>query len=355
MPMLVAKQKPRCFVRPSLPREFSPGTLMGTDRSIRGTAFGQRLPGRHAVGWMAMTPAMLFVLAAIAPWPGPAVDGLSACLPASPILAMLALAAGGRTAMRLLSLSVLIIAVVLISREATGGRPTRCTAPALTIVTHNVARRNVDPAQTAAVLLASDADVILLQEVDGTFRRELVRLRTRYPFGSSCFSRCSLAVLSRWPTGRVRWRFHDAGGRAIGPGLIVTTVRLPWGGTAKLASIHLSREEPASARERKRLALASAAALAGGPDLVLGGDFNLTPWGGAMRRLDRSMAPMRRVTHALPSFPARWNGVVLPPLLPIDHLYVSTDWTVAGIQRMARTGSDHFPVRAKLLWRCDRV
>jgi endonuclease/exonuclease/phosphatase (EEP) superfamily protein YafD len=85
--------------------------------------------------------------------------------------------------------------------------------------------------------------------------------------------------------------------------------------------------------------------------MVLAGDFNLTPWGVAMRDLDAELRPMQRATHATFSFPARWHWWAFPaPVLPIDHLYAGPNWTVVSTQRLSRTGSDHYPIRINLLW-----
>src|SRR3546814_8725564 len=37
--------------------------------------------------------------------------------------------------------------------------------------------------------------------------------------------------------------------------------------------------------------------------LIVAGDMNLTPWAAAMREQDRALAPLVRMTRALPSWP----------------------------------------------------
>jgi endonuclease/exonuclease/phosphatase (EEP) superfamily protein YafD len=99
-----------------------------------------------------------------------------------------------------------------------------------------------------------------------------------------------------------------------------------------------------------REALAAQLRRTSGPNAVLTGDFNTTPWSFAMRRQDAVFLPLVRRTIAQFSFPARLAGrrwVV--PLLPIDHLYASPAWKLARLQRVRIPGSDHFASEA-VLW-----
>ncbi|WP_162527247.1 endonuclease/exonuclease/phosphatase family protein [Sphingomonas solaris] len=270
-------------------------------------------------------------------------------MPLVPLLAIAALLAGGR---RVIWLAVpgLIGALALIAVEAGGGHGD-VAGPGVVVVTHNVGRENRDPEGTVTALAHSGADILLLQETDGTVAPFLRRLRAQYPFASRCRRRCSFAIFSRWPLGRDRWRFRNAGGRAVGPGLMQVPVRLPWGSMARLATVHLSRLGTGEERAAQRVSLAGAVGQVSDPALILAGDFNLTPWGRPMRRLDTALAPLHRTTRATFSFPARWHGWRVPwPLLPLDHLYAGPAWRVASVQRLPATGSDHFPVRVNLVW-----
>lgn len=226
------------------------------------------------------------------------------------------------------------------------------SAPAggrLVLVTHNVAVANADPEATLRVLLAGDADVLLLQEVNGRFAPMLPRLRARYRWSNACEQRCSLAILSRYPLERVRYRLRDGEGRAFGPPLLQTVLHLPGQAPAPLLTLHLTWPLPPGPQAAARESLAAAVARVPPRRAILTGDFNLTPWSHAMGRLDAALAPMRRVTRALPTYPARQRGVaVAPAFLPIDHVFVGPGWRVVRVERLGRTGSDHYPVRVVL-------
>ena len=81
--------------------------------------------------------------------------------------------------------------------------------------------------------------------------------------------------------------------------------------------------------------------------LLLAGDFNLTPWSFALRRLDGSLS-LTRLDRAVFSWPARlsigrWR-LGTAPLLPIDHVYAGPGWRLVSLRRGPALGSDHFPL-----------
>lgn len=81
--------------------------------------------------------------------------------------------------------------------------------------------------------------------------------------------------------------------------------------------------------------------------MILGGDFNSTPWSWDLQRLDREMGLIRR-DRALATWPTghsggwRWPAPV--PFLPIDHLYAGPGWATVSVVRGPRLGSDHYPL-----------
>lgn len=312
---------------------------------------------RGAGRFVAIAVALAAFALALVPWAGgvvPAVDVLAPAWPLAPFLACIALALSPplRPA-ALLALAALAACAALLGEQ----RPARADAAdagfALHVVTHNVWVDNADPAGTAEALAATGADVLLLQEVDGSFARQLPMLRRLYPYSNACKTRCSLAILSRYPIDRVRYRFRDASGRAIGPGLIQTRIHLPGGIVAPLVTIHLPRGRAPAADARARRGLAAVLAQVDPGSLIVAGDFNLVPWSARLRALDDALRPVRRAT-AVFSYPARTEGGRFPfPLVPIDHFYAGAGWRVASVQQLPATGSDHLPVAVDLVWHGD--
>lgn len=220
----------------------------------------------------------------------------------------------------------------------------------LVIVTHNVAVANVDPQSTVESLAASDADILLLQETNGKLAPYLSQLDVRFPYRNRCEHRCSLAILSRFPLEPVRYRFRDGRGEQTGPGLLRTRVILPDGSRVPLVTLHLPWPTPPERQAQTRAALASVLEDQDRTQMIVSGDFNLTPWSAAMKTLDGKLQPLRRATRALPTYPSRFDGRAFPlPLLPIDHIFAGPEWSIISVKRLARTGSDHYPVRMEMI------
>ncbi len=316
-----------------------------------------------------MPATLIIALLAAAPFLGRywgEADFVAAAVPVVPVFALLLLLVP--TARRLPFVIVIVAALCatagLVWTEWPPARPAKLAKPAkpwgITVVTHNVWVDNVAPGATVAALAASGADVILLQETNGTVWPYLERLRAKYPYASACRNRCSLAIFSRYPVDRPRFRFRDADGLPYGPPLVQTIVH-PGGGHPdfRIVSVHLDRSLPGVMRtgERRQLAravLQAADARAGAGDTVVAGDFNLVPWSTGMRDLDHDMRPLVRVTHALPSYPARLGERRVPfALAPIDHVFAGPRWRVRSARTLGATGSDHLPVMVGLDWQPD--
>lgn len=307
--------------------------------------------------WAVWFAAPALLLAAV-PWltlPGIGMlvaDRAAALVPLSPLLALISLAAAGR---RIWAALPALVALLLATTTLVEERPLPLQSrgqPRLVVVSHNVWRENVDPAGTIEQLLNSGADILLLQEVDGSVAPYLERLHARYPFGSKCRPRCSNAIFSRWPTERVRYRFRDAHGQAFGPGLVQARVAVPdLPASVMVVSLHLSRQATAEQLARDTDALAYAIAQQPSQSTVLAGDFNLPGWAPGMARLEAGLFPFTRVTRGLLTYPARLFGFAWSvPLVAIDHVFAYSSWTVAGARVLPAVGSDHHPVRVELVW-----
>jgi endonuclease/exonuclease/phosphatase (EEP) superfamily protein YafD len=85
--------------------------------------------------------------------------------------------------------------------------------------------------------------------------------------------------------------------------------------------------------------------------LIVGGDFNLTPWSFGLRRQDARFG-LVRLTRAMATWPAgkisHWRLNLPFPLLAIDHLYAGKSWRVVSVTRGPVLGSDHYPIVAVL-------
>ena len=227
--------------------------------------------------------------------------------------------------------------------------PATVGAETVSVLTFNVWHDNPDPAAAADTILQSGADVVLLQEAGALLRTQGARLERAYPYRSDCpRGTCDVAILSRLPLDRPRYRFRSGAGAAIGPGLATARVILP-GGAFSVASLHAPRPtEQADGDDAWRFGLARAVGEVGDPALVLAGDFNLTPWSFAMQRLDRAMGPVRRVTRARFTYRSAIPALADLPFLPIDHAFAGPAWRVVSVRVLTSGASDHLPVLIEL-------
>ena len=189
---------------------------------------------------------------------------------------------------------------------------------------------NVASRALVADIRQSGADLVMLQEVSDRNFPLLALLEDDYPHQHFCrFSAWSgMAVLSRFPA-------IGEGICSDGRGMAGLRVEGPDGPFWAL-SIHLHWPWPhGQARQVERL-LPQLQALDG--PVIIGGDFNMVPWGQSVRSIAAATGT-GRVGQRLPTiFP---YGAPLP----IDMVYAPTP---GRIDRRPQFGSDHYGVVARL-------
>lgn len=219
------------------------------------------------------------------------------------------------------------------------GPPASAPAPGqIKIIQFNVWRENPELGQVIAWLQSEQPDFVLVEESSPALR-DWVVARTGWSVAGAkttamIFSRSPYLVMHRpKSTSQDGFTWVNASyATASGPVEIVVT--------------HFMRptQWPAPAQVR-----AMAAVLSKLPRdrLILGGDFNATPWSAALRAGDRAFGLTRR-DRALPTWPAdaiadrpfRFPA----PFMPIDHVYAGPGWATVSVRRGPRLGSDHYPV-----------
>jgi endonuclease/exonuclease/phosphatase (EEP) superfamily protein YafD len=228
--------------------------------------------------------------------------------------------------------------------------------PRLTVLEHNVWARNERPLLTADSIVAQHADVVALVEVEEVGRVIAEKVREHYPYSTHCLDDrwCKMEIFSRYPIvgsqqhigawrlpegDYLSWVSADIDGGELGRFTVYAT---------KL--VHPNGDD-AGVQARQIAQLESTLAKADPQATIVTGDLNLTPWSFRLRRLDAALG-LRRVTQALPTWPARIphrHGLRFPfPLIGIDHLYAGSDWSRVAASRAPATGSDHYPVIATL-------
>ncbi|GGH26313.1 Uncharacterized conserved protein YafD, endonuclease/exonuclease/phosphatase (EEP) superfamily [Cribrihabitans marinus] len=189
--------------------------------------------------------------------------------------------------------------------------------------------RNVEP--LARDILARAPDVVTLQEVSSRNRALMDRLRAAYPHRVFCpfTSWAGVAVLSRHP---VRARHCEEG-----QGLAALQLDMPQG-PVWAVSLHLHWPWPHGQGPQRDRLLQVIAGLEG--PVVIGGDFNMVPWGYSVRAI-AAAGGARRTRPVSPTFTIHDRDV---PLL-IDHVLAPRG---GAAERLPRLGSDHYGVLGRV-------
>jgi endonuclease/exonuclease/phosphatase (EEP) superfamily protein YafD len=246
----------------------------------------------------------------------------------------------------LAAFAILYGLAVTVPEFARRPRSTPASARRMRILAANVWRDNPFPGAAVAEILARDADAVFLQESLGTLSVAMPLLRARYPYASEAVDSGAQILVKTPITAEGR---HPRSRTPDDLDLVWVQTTTPDGTPVTLVTTHFSWPFPPGRQAAHRRVLADRVSRLPGAELILAGDFNTTPWSFAMRRQDRALAPLRRVTRAWFSWPARLTGLGRSwpvPLLPIDHIYAGPGWTGARLTRVRIPGSDHFATEA---------
>lgn len=209
----------------------------------------------------------------------------------------------------------------------------------LRLVVCNLFSGNPTPSQALDFLEASDADVLVLLEVDPDWAERLQSLRTRYPHGWIVpqEGNFGIALLSRQPLRDMEQiNFGLSGVPTLTAVLVEADVRIV--ATHPLPPIN---GRFAARRDVQLADIARYCADSPRPVLVAG-DLNATPWSGPFRDLVHS-GRLRDSSHGHGLQPT-WPTLGPIALLPIDHVLVSSELGVRQRTVGPAIGSDHRPV-----------
>lgn len=209
----------------------------------------------------------------------------------------------------------------------------------LVFATANVQKENTEPQRLLAWLAAEQVDIAFISEVNPTFAQGLASytalpaqiLRPQEdPFG--------VALLSRYPIRRFTVTPDHNGDQHLEAEIEVQ------GRSIHVIGLHpMPPLDAATQQQRDQLIHDLAQRYATLPAVMLG-DFNATPWSSAFVGL--ADVGWQRASGVRPTWPSQghgWMGI------PIDHVVATTPhWQGMTSHLGATTGSDHFPVVARL-------
>lgn len=208
----------------------------------------------------------------------------------------------------------------------------------VSVLTANAWFRNPAPEQLAAVIRASEADVVALQEVTDRMTPLLDSLRDLYPHQASgkVHGVGATMLLSRYPLD-----LRPPVGEDLSS-FVHARVSLPTG-PVEVFAVHLVVPfAPEHMGDSARLAARVASMTADAP-VIVAGDFNATPWMVGLGRI-RDAGRLAHAEGLRPTFPEALGWLALP----IDHVLVR-GFAPAGSRRIGGTGSDHAAILARLV------
>jgi endonuclease/exonuclease/phosphatase (EEP) superfamily protein YafD len=205
-------------------------------------------------------------------------------------------------------------------------------------VTFNVWFRNQELLRVASFLERSGADTVILLELERTRALQLQALLPSYRFAHIDTAAHGAVLFSRWPLIEPQFIALSAQGARV------ASAQLNWRGriiTVVGAHLHWPIGPRDAALRRAELrGLATVMRAQPGP-VLLGGDFNVTPWSRYFARFvaDSGLVDCARDQGWRPTWPAR--PVVLR--IRIDHCFASADWRTEQVTVGPPLGSDHLP------------
>lgn len=243
---------------------------------------------------------------------------------------VLALSAAALSRRRALPLAAALAALLAAAPAALSYRASAApTAGPHALYQKNLYFRLPDAGAIIADIRASGAAVVTLQEVTEPNRAVMQALAGSHPVQAWCpYARSragGTAVLSAWP----------ALGEPLCPeggGLTAVRLQAPFG-PVWAVSLHLLWPWPYG-QETQAARVADFLAGLDGP-VILGGDFNMAPWGWSLRRIARAAGTAK----AGPTATTLAGKIPFAPLT-IDHVLLPRGWR--GAQEIRpELGSDH--------------
>ena len=232
------------------------------------------------------------------------------------------------------------------AKDAAAGGDRRCFG----IAVANVLTPNRNAEALLGIVRARDPDVMLFVETDNWWQTQLDALEATHPFTvkSPQDNLYGMHLYSRLELIEPELRF------LLEPDVpsIHTRLRLRSGDCVDVHCVHPRPPSPTEAsssveRDAELLIVAKTVAAAGAPAIVIG-DLNDVAWSATTRlfqkisgmldpRIGRGMFSTFHAKHAW----LRW---------PLDHIFISPEFTVVSLRRLGYFGSDHFPIHAQLCY-----
>jgi endonuclease/exonuclease/phosphatase (EEP) superfamily protein YafD len=232
------------------------------------------------------------------------------------------------------SLACMVMAAMQLEQPMLADHRAEAT-PDLRVMHMNVYQPNQRHAEIIEQALASDADIISVQEVSPEWEHALREgLSEAYPYSlaeprRNCYG---IALFSRSPLDG--WELAEMHGSPF-----IEARATVNGHPFRLISVHATSPTSYGHFRRRNAQLRELADRLNNDSIttIVVGDMNAVHWDKAYRRFHQSTG-LRVVTGTgLRTWPS-WGPMAL---IPLDHVFISRELSVAGVQRFKIPGSDH--------------
>lgn len=226
----------------------------------------------------------------------------------------------------------------------------------ISILIANVLKSNRNADGLLEIISNTDPDLILAMETDRWWTEQLALLKDEYPYTMlhPLNNTYGMALYSRFPLNQSEIKFLS---EAKVPSFH-TQVQLPSGETFMFHGVHPvppmpSKKHPDNIGDRE-VTLVKVAEMVTSNSLpdVVAGDYNDVSWSHTSR-LFQSSADLNNVrlgrglynTFSTKSLIMRW---------PLDHYFVTGEFSLLELERLPEFNSDHFPMFARLALKENR-
>lgn len=220
----------------------------------------------------------------------------------------------------------------------------------LGIVVANVLTPNRNAEALLRIVRAKDPDVLLFVETDDWWQAQLDTLETTHPYTVKCPKEnlYGMHLYSRLELIDPELRF------LVEPDVpsIHARVRLRSGDCIAMHCVHPRPPAPTEAsssveRDAELLIVAKMVADGDEPAIVIG-DLNDVAWSATTRLFQKisGMLDPRVGRGMFSTFHAKYAWL----RWPLDHIFISPEFTVVSLARLGYFGSDHFPMHAQLCY-----
>lgn len=214
----------------------------------------------------------------------------------------------------------------------------------LTIVQANVWSGNSSADRLLRLVDKIKPDIVALQEISPAWAIQLSALKDRYRYAKIVAreDNFGLALFSRLPVSRIKVHHYS-----LVPSI---SAQINWHGQSfwfidahVLPPLGADVFHNRNADMTKLFAEAKRHAPA-----IIAGDFNITRFSPVLKSL-LAGANLSLASDGHGQIPS-WPVAMIPPLIGIDHIFISPEFIATDVHTGPRLGSDHLPVITTLTW-----